>query len=412
MFQNIGKFPMKLRKIDFSPPDITRKEISRVIKVLKSGWITTGPVTKEFEKKIASYLNCEKVICLNSATAGMELVLRLFGIKEGDEVITTCYTFASTANVIIHTGAKPVFVDVKKESFNIDPEEIEKRITEKTKAIITVDFGGYPVDYDEIKMIIERNRNKYKSNFKYSLNRILFLADCAHSFGAEYNSKKTGTLADFSVFSFHAVKNLTTAEGGAICFNSIENFSSDTFYKEFQLFSLHGQDKDALSKIKEGQWKYDIKLAGYKYNMTDIQAALGLAQLERYNKILKKRETLFNYYNELLKNHERFILPPFNEKNKKPSYHLYPLRIQGLNEEKRDLLIEKLKEVGISCNVHFIPLVMHSYYKNSGYSINDFPNSYQMYKNEISLPLHTKLKYNDIEYTVDNLLKIIKRLNI
>lgn len=405
---------MQLRKIDFSPPDITEKEIDAVVETLKSGWITTGPKTKEFEKKIAEYVSTDKAVCLSSATAAMELVLRLFDVKKGDEVITTPYTFASTVNVILHVGAKPVLVDIKKDSFDIDPDKIEKAITKKTKCVISVDFAGYPVDYDNIKAVLESSRRKFhprKRTRQVFLEKILFLSDAAHSFGSEYKDKKVGSQADFTTFSFHAVKNLTTAEGGAVSFNKIGNFDSNDIYSNFMLLSLHGQNKDALSKIKSGNWHYDIKLAGFKYNMTDIQAALGLAQLERYKISLQKREEIFSCYNELLKDNDLFILPPFNEKVKKSSFHLYPLRIRGIDEEKRALIIEKLFEKGISCNVHFIPIPMHSCYKTLGYSIKDFPNCYEMYKNEITLPLYPKLTKNDIEYIVDNLKKVMKYLS-
>ncbi|MBN2545021.1 MAG: DegT/DnrJ/EryC1/StrS family aminotransferase [Spirochaetes bacterium] len=401
---------MSIRKIDFSPPDITNAEINEVIDALKSGWITTGPKTKLFEKNISDYCNSSKTVCLNSATACLELILRLFDIKKGDEVITTPYTFASTANVIIHVGAKPVFVDVKKESFNIDPQAIKKALSKKTKAVIPVDIAGWPCDYDEIKEVLD-NFKFYHPDRKTKqalLDRPLIVADSAHSFGAEYKGKKLGTIADFTCFSFHAVKNLTTAEGGAVTFNGYKNYSSDEIYNDLMKLSLHGQSKDAYAKMKTGGWKYDIKCAGFKYNMTDIASSVGLAQLRRYDQMLNIRERLFNCYNEKL-NFDNFILPPFNDKNKKNSFHLYPLRIKNFNEENRNKLIEKLANAGISTNVHFIPVVMHSFYKKLGYSIKYFPNCYEMYKNEITLPLYSKLTLNDINYISDNLIKIFKK---
>lgn len=400
---------MHTKKIDFSPPDITNAEIKEVVDTLKSGWITTGPKTKLFEKNISDYCKSEKTVCLNSATACLELILRLFDIKKGDEVITTPYTFASTANVIMHVGAKPVFVDVKRESFNIDPMAVKKALTKKTKAVIPVDIGGWPCDYDEINEVIDgyKKFNPSKKTKQTLLKRPLIVADSAHAFGAEYNGKKLGTSADFTCFSFHAVKNLTTAEGGAVTFNSLKNYSSQEIYTDLMKLSLHGQNKDAFAKMKLGGWKYNIECAGFKYNMTDIASSIGLAQLKRYDNMLVIREKLFNYYNEKL-NYEYFILPPFNDKNKKSSFHLYPLRIKNFDEKKRDNIIEELAKKGISANVHFIPVIMHSYYRNLGYSIKDYPNCFEMYKNEISLPLYSKLTLQEINYITENLVKLLK----
>ncbi len=402
---------MKNRIIPFSPPDITRAEIDELVDTLRSGWITTGPKTKQFEKEIAKYCNTKKAVCLNSATAGLELVLRLFDIGVGDEVITTPYTFAATANVILHVGAKPVFVDIKKDQFNIDPKEIERAITKKTKAVITVDFGGFPCDYDEILDILENNKRKYcpkKHTNQQLLEKPLFLADTAHSFGAEYKGKKIGGVADFSVFSFHAVKNLATAEGGAVTFNSLGNIDNEHIYNKLMLLSLHGQSKDALAKSKAGSWKYTIECAGYKYNMTDITASLGLVQLRRYDKeLLIKRKKSFNLYNDCLSD-DIYILPPFISNDKKSSYHLFPLRIREFDEKKRDKLISRMAEKGIATNVHYIPLVMQPLYKKLGYSINNYPNAYNMYKNEITLPLYSLLKEGDIIYICDALKKFTK----
>jgi dTDP-4-amino-4,6-dideoxygalactose transaminase len=406
-----------MKAIPFSPPDITRMEIKEVVRTLKSGWITTGPRTKKFEKEIAEYCSCEKVIALNSCTAGLELVLRLFDIGKGDEVITTPYTFAATANVIIHLGAKPVFADIKKDEFNIDPDEIKKAINKKTKAVIVVDFGGWPCDYDEIKNALNEKKKLFRpeiGTLQKKLDRTLLISDAAHAFGAGYGSKKLGSAADFTAFSFHAVKNLTTAEGGAVAFNSLKRLRADDIYKNLALLSLHGQSKDALSKLQAGSWKYSIELAGYKCNMTDIQAAIGLVQLKRYDEMLKKRKRLFELYEKNL-NNTRCILPPFNENLKADkkinSYHLFPLRIKGIGEKERDKIIEMLSEKGIPANVHFIPLPLHKFYKNSGYDIKDYPNTYEMYKNEITLPLYSALKEKDVIYICRN-LNIILQDNI
>ncbi|OHD11431.1 MAG: capsular biosynthesis protein [Spirochaetes bacterium GWD1_27_9] len=398
------------KTIQFSPPDITQKEIDEVIDTLKSGWITTGPKTKRFEKEIATYCGCEKVVCLNSATAGLEVVLRLFDIGEGDEVITTPYTFAATINVILHTGATPVLVDLKPNEFNIDPQKIKKAITKNTKAIIPVDIGGFPCDYDEIFEIIKSNNQfKPKSNtLQQNLGRILVLADSAHSFGASYDNKKIGNVADFTVFSFHAVKNLTTAEGGAITFNSINDLASDEIYKKIMLLSLHGQSKDALEKFKSGGWQYDIALDGYKYNMTDIAASIGLIQLARYEtEIIPHRKKIYELYQKNLSNDSRFILPPFFDPKKTNCYHLFPLRINNTDEPKRNEIISKMAEKGVSVNVHFIPIPLHSFYKKIGFDIKNYPLCYDMYKNEISLPIHSKLTEEDVNYICDELKKLV-----
>ena len=354
---------MEQRKIQFSPPDITEEEIQAVSDTLRSGWITTGPKTKQFEKEIAEYCGVNKAICLNSATAGLELVLRLFGIGEGDEVITTPYTYTATASTILHTGAKVVFADVLPGSFNIDPESVAKAITSKTKAVIPVDIAGIPCDYDKLKNVLEEKKSLYnpkKGTLQETLCRPLLLADAAHSFGAEYKTcdgwKKSGALADFSVFSFHAVKNLTTAEGGAVTFNC-----DDEVYRQLQLLSLHGQSKDALAKMKAGSWRYSIELPGYKCNMTDIAAAMGLVQLKRYPAMLARRKEMFDLYKKSFAADDRFILPQESE-NFKSSYHVYTLKIQNADEAVRDEIIAKCAENGVACNVHFIPLPMHPFY--------------------------------------------------
>ena len=403
-----------IKKIPFSPPDITELEINEVIDTLKSGWITTGPKTKKFEMEIAKYCNVEKAICLNSGTAGLELILRLFEIGPGDEVITTPYTFAATSNVILHTGAKPVFVDIEKDKFNIDPDKINNAITKKTKCVIPVDFGGLPCDYDEIKEVLNENKFKYKpqkGTLQKLTDRPIILSDAAHSFGALYKGRKIGGEADFSVFSFHAVKNLTTAEGGAITFNSFKGHSSDEIYKKLHLFSLHGQSKDAFSKIKAGGWKYSIELPGYKYNMTDILASIGLAQLKRYDReILPKRKHICEVYKNELYSNERFILPHFKEINKESSYHIFALRIKGVDESIRDKIIYEMSNKNIALNVHFIPVVMHPAYIKLGYKIEDYLNTYNMYRNEISLPVYSTLNEENAVLICNELKELIKIL--
>lgn len=397
------------KKIPFTLPDITEDEINEVVDTLRSGWITTGKKTKDFEKKISDYCGAEKTICLNSATAGLELILRLFDIGEGDEVITTPYTFAASANVILHTGAKPVFVDIKKDQFNIDPAQIAKAITEKTKAVIPVDIAGYPVDYDEIIDVLNTHRNKFiqkKNTLQEHLDRPILLADCAHSFGAKYKNRMIGSIGDFNVFSFHAVKNLTTAEGGAISFNSLNTLTAEDIYKKLMLLSLHGQSKDAFSKLKAGAWQYSIDIAGYKYNMPDITASIGLAQLRRYDRIMEKRKKICDIYATELSKDDRFIIPDFISKDKCSCYHLFLLRVKNIDEKERNTIIQKCAEIGISLNVHFIPLVMQPLYKNLGYDIAHFPNTYNTFKNVISLPLSSVMQEEDAYYICEKLRTI------
>ena len=398
--------------ITFSPTDITQREIDEIVNTIKSGWITTGQKTKLFEKKIAEYCNTEKAACLNSATACLEMILKLFDIGKGDEVITTPYTYPSTTNTILHCGAKIIFVDLKENEFNIDPAKIGKAITKKTKAIISVDIAGWPVDYDEINKVIESNKAKYrakKNTLQEKIEKPIFISDAAHSFGAIYKGKKVGNKADFSIFSFHATKNITSAEGGAVTFNSFEDISADFIYNQLMLLSLHGQSKDAFSKLKAGSWRYTIELAGYKCNMPDLAASIGLIQLDRYEKeILPKRKNLYFSYIKELKNDGKFIIPPFNSSYKESSYHLFPLRINGANEDQRDKIIQKMADKDISLNVHFIPVVMQPYYKKLGFDIKNYPNTFNMYKNEISLPFSSLFSKNDAKYVSDNLKKIIK----
>ena len=403
---------MEKRKITFSPPDITDREIAEVVDTLKSGWITTGPKTKKFEEEIAKYCGVKKSVCLNSATAAMELALRLFDIGEGDEVITSAYTYTASASVIYHCGAKIVLADTKEGEFNIDPKKIEKLITPRTKAIIPVDIAGFPADYSEILEVVERKKdvfNPKKGTYQERLGRILVLADAAHSFGSTYKEKKIGSVADVTSFSFHAIKNLTTAEGGALTWNLPDSFDNEQIYKELMLLALHGQNKDALAKLKAGAWKYDIVMPGYKCNMTDIMASIGLVQLQRYdNEILQKKKELVSYYEKYLKDlTDKIELPILKDDDKESCRHLYMIRLKNQDEEKRNEVIAKLGENDIATNVHFQPLPLLTAYKNLGFKIEDYPNAYNQYKNEISLPLHDFLSEDDVKYICEYIKKFI-----
>jgi len=391
---------MKRNNIPFSPPDITREEIDAVVKVLESGWITSGPKVAEFEENIQKYCSVNNAVALNSATAGMELILKVLNIGEGDEVITSPYTYTATASVSLHRGAKPVFVDVKKGSFIIDEQKLYDAITPKTKAIITVDFGGVPVDYDAVRDVIKAKKRE----------DIVLISDSAHSFGASYKGKKVGGQFDFHVFSFHAVKNLTTAEGGAITYNNNNFMGKKDLKRELKVASLHGQTKDALSKMKAGAWEYDIVTDGFKCNMTDLMAAIGVVQLGRYDEMLRKREALFDLYSGYLKDKEWAILPFNKDGGTETSYHLYPLRIKGFTKEQRGRLIGMMADKGIATNVHFIPLPLFTLYKNLGYSIDDYPNAYEQYANEITLPLYSTLSLDDGEYVVTELIKFVESM--
>jgi len=395
--------------IPFSPPRIDDKTIAEVTAALKSGWITTGPRVKEFEKRIAQFVGVEKVVCVNSASAGLELMLRWFGVQEGDEVIVPAYTYCATANVVVHCGAKPVMVDVNPHDFNINIQNIEKAITEKTKVIIPVDFAGFPCDYEELNQLVNnRNiRQKFtpRTLEQKLLSRIFILSDAAHSIGATYKGKHTGSLTDITIFSFHAVKNLTTAEGGAICLNLPAPFNLEDIYKQLRVKSLHGQTKDALSKTQIGNWHYDVCEAGYKCNMTDILAAIGLVELERYeNDMLIKRKRIFDKYTEVFSKDERFEVPVYETDTKTSSYHVYPLRIKNITEKERDAIIQKIAMQNISVNVHFIPLPMLSFYKNNGYDIQDFPVAYDNYAREISLPVYYDLTDGQVERVIGVLM--------
>lgn len=398
-----------MKQIKFSPPDITQKEIDEVIDTLKSGWITTGPKTKLFEKKIAEFCKTEKAACLNSATAGLELILRILGVGKGDEVIVPAYTYTASVSVIEHVGAKIIFVDSAKNNFEMDYDNLDKYITERTKAIIAVDLAGIPANYDEIYNIINRNKEKFVANNKLqeAIGRITVIADGAHSFGAKYKGTETGRIADFTSFSFHAVKNLTTAEGGAVTWKKIEGIDSEELYHQFMLWSLHGQNKDALSKSQSNGWEYDIKMPGYKCNMTDIMASIGLAQLSRYPELLKRRKEIIKMYNEGLKNCNVQVLEHYTDEIQS-SGHLYLVRLLGKNEQERNELIKKLADLGIPTNVHYKPLPMMTAYKNMGFDIKDFPNAYEMYQNEITLPLHTLLTDDNIMYIIKCMKELIK----
>ncbi|MGU8166490.1 DegT/DnrJ/EryC1/StrS family aminotransferase [Clostridium perfringens] len=396
-------------KIPFSPPDITEAEIENVIQVLKSGWITTGPVTKKFENEIAKYCGTSKAVCLNSATAALEMTLRMLGIGEGDEVITSAYTYTASASVIHHVGAKIVLVDTKKDSYEMDYEKVKEAINEKTKAIIPVDLAGVMCDYDKIFEIVEEKKYLFnaKNNIQKAIGRVIVIADGAHSFGASYKGKMSGSVADFTSFSFHAVKNLTTAEGGAVTWRDIDGVDNDEIYKKYMILSLHGQTKDALSKNKIGSWEYDILEPAYKCNMTDIMAAIGLAQLERYDDLLNYRKNIIEKYDEAFSNKKNIHVLRHYSEDRTSSGHLYLVRILGIDEEKRNLIITKMAEAGIATNVHYKPLPMLTAYKKLGFNIENYPNAFDMYKNEITLPLNTKLKEYEIEFVIDKILKII-----
>lgn len=395
-------------KIPFSPPDITEEEINEVVNTLRSGWITTGPKTKLFEKRIAEYCNTSRAVCLNSATACMELTLRLLGVGEGDEVITSAYTYTASASVVYHVGAKLVLVDTAPNSYEMDYEKLSKAITKNTKVIIPVDLAGIMCDYDKIYKVVNDKKHMFtpKNKIQEAFGRIVVLADAAHAFGAKRKGKVCGEVADFTSFSFHAVKNLTTAEGGALVWKDIDDLNNDEIYREFMLLSLHGQSKDALSKNQLGAWEYDILSPAYKCNMTDIMASIGLVQLNRYAEILERRKQIIEKYNKLLSSKNIQIMEHYNTDNVS-SGHLYLIRLLGRDVEFRNNLIMKLAEKGITTNVHYKPLPMHTAYKNMGFNIKDYPNSYDMYKNEITLPLNTCLSDDQISYIIEELLKNI-----
>lgn len=401
---------LKVRNIPFSPPDITDAEIEEVVKAMKSGWITTGPRTKEFERKIAEYIGVNKAVCLNSATSAMEMTLRILGIGAGDEVITSAYTYTASASVIDHVGAKIILVDTAPDSFEMDYEQLSNAITEKTKAIIPVDLAGKMCNYDEIYRIVENKKKLFKANNERQelFNRVIVLADAAHAFGAKRNSLRCGQVADFTCFSFHAVKNLTTAEGGAVVWRNDLRLDDEELYKQFMLYSLHGQSKDALAKTRKGAWEYDIVYPAYKCNMTDIAAGFGLMQLDRYDEMLKRRKQIIKMYDNGLRPLGIMSLKHFGD-DFDSSGHLYLARIPKIDEIKRNEIIVKMAEAGIACNVHYKPLPMFMAYKNLGFDIKNYPNAFNMYKNEITLPLHTLLSNDDIKYIIESIDEILEQ---
>lgn len=395
------------RNIIFSPPDITEEEIEEVADTLRSGWITTGPKTKEFERRIASFCHTKRAACLNSSTAAMEMTLRLFGIGAGDEVITSAYTYTATASAICHTGATPVLVDVAKDSYEMDYEAVSDAITSRTKAIVPVDIAGVMCDYDQVLAIAEQKKDLFTpsdNRYQQALGRMLVMADSAHGIGAKRNGKMSGQMADFTTFSFHAVKNLTTAEGGAVTWCEIQGIDSEDIYKELMLLSLHGQSKDALAKTKLGGWEYDILYPAYKCNMPDIMAAIGLVQLGRYTSLLKRRKEIIeryeNWMKEINRENPKFLLSSLvhYDDTVTSSGHLFLMRLKGASEKQRNHVIEQMAEKGVPTNVHYKPLPMLTAYKNMGFHIEDYPNAYAMYENEITLPLHTKLSDDDVRY--------------
>ncbi|MFM7015234.1 MAG: DegT/DnrJ/EryC1/StrS family aminotransferase [Bacteroidota bacterium] len=399
--------------IPFAPPRIDDEIVNEVVATLRSGWITTGPRTKQFEKELSAYNGNDFTLCLNSATAGLEVMLKWFGVKEGDEVILPAYTYSATANVVIHCGATPVLVDVNAHDFNINVANIRMAITSKTKVIMPVDIAGYPCDYTAIMELA--NEAEIKSKFiadgehQKMLGRIMILSDAAHSLGAFYKGKHTGVWADATVYSFHAVKNLTTAEGGAIALNFPAPFNNEEIYKYLCIFTLHGQNKDALAKMQKGNWRYDIIEAGYKCNMTDLMAAFGLVELKRYdNDTLKKRKSVCEYYSNHFKQFTWAQLPPLQTNDAETSYHLFALRIHGITETQRDAIIQKIFDADVSVNVHFIPLAMLSFYKNRGYNIADYPVTYDNYSREISLPVFYDLTEEMLKRVVDAVTQAVE----
>ena len=397
-----------MKKIPFSPPDMSEAEINEVAEALRSGWITTGPKTKEFERLIAMCCQTDQAVCLNSATACMELILRVLGVGPGDEVITSAYTYTATASVTCHVGAKVVMVDTAPDSFEMDYDKLADAITEKTKVVLPVDLAGVVCDYDKIFAAVESKKHLFSpvNDIQKAYGRVIVLADAAHAFGAKWHGKMCGEIADFTSFSFHAVKNLTTAEGGALTWRNHDGVDNESLYKQFQLLSLHGQNKDALAKTRLGAWEYDIVAPYYKCNMTDVMAGIGLAQLKRYPEMLYRRRQIIERYNEGLRGCDVQVLDHFGDDHSS-SGHLYLVRLLGEDVEYRNAVIERMAERGIACNVHYKPLPMMTAYKNLGFDIVDYPNAYNQYHNEITLPLHTSLTNEDVEYVISNFGEII-----
>ena len=396
--------------IPFSPPDVGEEEIREVAEALRSGWITTGPKTKLLERQVAEYVGAPRACCLNSQTACAELALRVMGIGEGDEVIVPAYTYTASASVVCHVGAKPVLVDTQKDSLEMDYDAVEAAINERTKAIIPVDLAGIPCDYDRISAIVEKKRDLFRptSDMQRALGRIAVMADTAHAFGAKWHGKMIGAVADFSSFSFHAVKNFTTAEGGALTWRTIPGVDDEDIYRRLQLFSLHGQSKDALAKTKLGAWEYDIVGTWYKCNMTDVAAGMGLAQMRRYPAMLERRREIIARYDAVLRALGVEVLTHYTD-TYESSGHLYLTRVPGITAEQRNEIIIKMAEQGIACNVHYKPLPMHTAYKNLGFDIANYPNAYAHFANEITLPLHTCLTDAQVEYVAENYRNIVEK---
>lgn len=395
--------------IPFSPPDISEEEIEEVVDALKSGWITTGPKTKRLEKELLQFTGTNVGVCLNSQTAAAEMTLRVLGIGPGDEVITSAYTYTATASVVDHVGAKLVLVDTQEDSLEMDYDKAADLINENMKAIIPVDLAGIPCDYDRIFELVENKKELFRANneLQKSFNRIIVIADTAHALGASYKGNKIGSVADFSNFSFHAVKNFTTAEGGYATWKDREGINNEALYKQYQLLSLHGQSKDALNKTKLGSWEYDVMGPWYKCNMTDVLASIGLAQVRRYLELLKRRKSIIEKYDKNFRPLGVETLNHFDD-NHESSGHLYITRIPGIDTDSRNKIIEEMAKVGVACNVHYKPLPLLTAYKNLGFDIKDYPNAYNHYKNEITLPLHTKLTDEEVDYIIDKYCDIVK----
>ncbi len=396
-------------KIPFSPPDITEEEVEQVAEALRSGWITTGPKTKELEREVAEFCGVNRAVCLNSQTACAEMTLRLLGISEDDEIIVPAYTYTATASVVCHVGAKLVMVDVQKDSLEMDYNKLANAITEKTKVVIPVDLGGVPCDYNRIFSIVESKKELFHpvNKLQKAIGRVIVMTDAAHAFGAEWNGKAVGSIADFSNFSFHAVKNFTTAEGGAVTWKDIEGIDNEEIYHQYQLLSLHGQSKDALAKTQLGAWEYDIVGAWFKCNMTDVTAGIGLAQMKRYRGLLARRKEIIEKYDAAFKPLGIEVLNHYAEEHQS-SGHLYITRIPGITLEQRHEIIVKMAEAGVACNVHYKPLPMMTAYRNMGFDIKDYPNAYNRFENEITLPLHTKLTDEEVEYVIEKYCEIVK----
>ena len=402
-----------LKRISFSPPDMSFAEVEEIKETTLSGWITTGPKTKEFERLVAMCCGTSKAVCLNSATACMEMILRVLGVGAGDEVITCAYTYTATASVTSHVGAKVVMVDTAPNSFEINYDKLADAITSRTKVILPVDLAGVVCDYDKIFAAVESKKEIFEpaNDIQKAIGRVVVLADAAHAFGAKWHGRMCGNIADFTSFSFHAVKNLTTAEGGALTWRPIDGINDEWIYKQFQLLSLHGQNKDALAKTQLGAWEYDIIAPNYKCNMTDIMAAIGLAQLKRYSEMLHRRRQIIEKYNAALEalGVPVQVLKHYGDDHSS-SGHLYLVRLLGKTVEQRNEVINQMAERGIACNVHYKPLPMMTAYKNLGFDIADYPNAYNQFVNEITLPLHTKLTDEDVNYVISNFVEIIKNI--